>query len=502
MLAAVVPVASEPTATALLLTTFAVLLGLSIVMSHASERVGIPIVLVFLLIGMVAGSEGLGHIPFDDYAFSFRLGTIALVFILFDGGLNTSLAAVRQFGGPVVVLATLGVLGTALVVAVGGRVLGLDWSAALLLGAVVSSTDAAAVFAVLRGSGIQLKRRVGVTLEAESGINDPVAVLLTTALTQNLVQHGSLIGWHVALDVGLQMSVGGALGIATGFGGRWLLSRVRLPGGGLYAVLSLALACFAFGATTVLHGSGFLAVYVAAVVLGDGPLPYRAGLLRVHDAMGWLSQITMFLVLGLLVVPSRLLAVAPLGLALALVLAFIARPVVVSLCLAPFRYPRRDMAFIGWVGLRGAVPIVLALFPVLGGAPGAQRIFNLVFFIVVVTAVVPGGTVAWAARRLRLESSEPPGPPAILEIESREPLTGELLSFYIDEALDITGVPLAELPFPESASVTLIVRGRELIAPKGATVLEPGDHIYVLTTADDRALVQLLFGRPERGWGG
>src|SRR5688572_21593449 len=249
--------AAEPLATAILLTTFGILLGVSIMFSRASARFGIPTVLIFLGIGILAGSEGIGGIPFENYAFSFRIGTIALVLILFDGGLNTPAAAVRQVAKPAGVLATLGVLGTAGVVAAGAHVLGFDWPQALLLGAVVSSTDAAAVFAALRGSGIHLKRRVGATLEIESGVNDPMAVILTVALTRNLIAPGEAVWWRVVGSVALEMVIGGVLGYGLGRGGRLLLSRFRLTAGGLYPALMLTLAFLAFGVTTLLHGSGF-----------------------------------------------------------------------------------------------------------------------------------------------------------------------------------------------------------------------------------------------------
>lgn len=490
-------IAAEPIPTAVLLTTVGTLLGISILFSRATERVSVPVALIFLVTGILAGSEGLGGIAFENYALSFRLGSIALVLILFDGGLNTSLDAVRRYAPPAGVLATVGVLGTAALTAVGARLLGLPWPTALLIGAVVSSTDAAAVFAVLRGSGIHLKRRVGVTLEVESGANDPMAVILTVVLTENLVAPASGIGWRLPLEVLQQIGVGAAFGVAIGYGGRLLLARLRLPTVGLYPVLTLAIAFVSFGVPTLFQGSGFLSVYVAALVLGNGTLPYRPGLLRVHDALAWLSQITMFLMLGLLVFPSRLVDVAGVGLGVGIFLTVIARPVVVALCLAPFKYPRKEVLYISWVGLRGAVPIILATFPVLVGAPGAGRIFDLVFFIVVVNSIVPGTTVAWVARKLGLESAEPPMPKAVLEIESMQPLSGELMSFYIDPALVVAGVPLTELPFPEGAAATLIVRGQELIAPKGSTVLLPGDHVYVFARPEDKAFIQLMFGRPE-----
>jgi cell volume regulation protein A len=498
---------AEPAATAALLAIFGVLLIVSVLFSRATERFTVPVALVFLVVGMLAGSEGLVGIPFDDYAFAFRLGTIALALILFDGGLNTPLQSVRQAIRPAAVLATVGVAGIAGAVAIVAVWLGFPVGQALLLGAVVSSTDAAAVFSVLRGSGISLKWRVGTTLEVESGINDPMAVILTMTLTGHLVQSGATasiagdaalgLALRVAVEVLVQMLVGGALGVAIGHAGRLLLLRVRLPAGGLYPVVTLAFAFLAFALPTLVHGSGFLAVYVAAVIIGNTPLSFRPGLVRVHDALAWLAQIAMFLVLGLLIFPSRLLDVAWVGLALALALALVARPLVVALCLAPFRFPASDVAYVGWVGLRGAVPIILATFPVLAGAPGAHRIFDVVFFIVVISAFLPGATVPWITRRLGLESTAPPKPGAVLEIESLQPLEGELLSFNVDEALAVAGVPLAELPFPEGAAATLIVRGRRIIAPKGQTTLEPGDHVYVLTRPEDRPFIELMFGTPD-----
>ena len=261
--------------------------------------------------------------------------------------------------------------------------------------------------------------------------------------------------------------------------------------------MTLAIGFLAFGVPTFLHGSGFLSVYVAALVLGNGPLPYRAGLMRVHHALAWLGQVVMFLVLGLLVFPSRLFDVAGIGLLLAIFLAVVARPVVVALCLWPFAYRAREVAYIGWVGLRGAIPIILATIPVLAGAPGASRIFDVVFFIVVVNALVPGATVGWVTRKLGLEGSEAPSSPAVLEIESMQPLNGELMSFYIDDALAVAGVSLADLPFPDGASVTMIVRGKDVVPPKGSTTITVGDHVYVFARTEDRPVIHLMFGRAE-----
>jgi cell volume regulation protein A len=316
-------------------------------------------------------------------------------------------------------------------------------------------------------------------------------------LTQNLLTPGSAAGFRIPAEIAVQLVMGGAVGVAAGYGGRHLLGRLTLLSGGLYPVMTLSLGLLAFGVATLVHGSGFLAVYLAGLLLGNGPLPYRTGLLRVHDALAWLSQVGMFLILGLLVYPSRLLDVAWVGLGIALLLAFVVRPLVVALCLVPFRYPGREVLYIGWVGLRGAVPIVLATFPVLAGAPAAGRLFDIVFFVVVITALVPGATVAWVTQRLGLQTREPPAPQAVLAIESRQPLQGELMSFYIDEALVVSGMPLEDLPLPEGAAVTLIVRKNQLVPPRPGTRLETGDHVHLIASPEDRGFIQLMFGRPE-----
>lgn len=486
----------EPLATAVALAVTGVLLAVSVVASRTSGRLGVPVAILFLLVGIAAGSQGLGRIAFDDYRLAFRVGTVALVLILFDGGLNTPLANLRRVFAPAAVLATAGVAGTAGIVALGARALGAGWSQALLLGAIVSSTDAASVFSVLRASGVHLRRRVALVLEAESGMNDPMAVILTLAFTQALAA-GSGLSPAILAEAALQLGVGLAGGAVVGFAGRWLVEHVRLPAGGLYPVLTLAIAFVAFGAPTLLGGSGFLAVYVAAVVLGNAKLPYGSGILRVHDAIAWFSQVSMFLLLGLLATPSRLLGVAGAGLALAFLLAFVARPAVVAALLAPFGFARRELALVGWVGLRGAVPIILATYPVLAGVPGATRVFDLVFFVVVVSTLVQGATIRRLAGALGLEVPAPPPPRAALEIVSTQNLSGEVLSFYVEPASAVAGSPISDLPFPEATAVMLVVRGRDLVAPRGSTVLRPGDHVWVFSAPEDKEMVQLLFGRAE-----
>jgi cell volume regulation protein A len=457
-----------------------------VLVSRAARRLTVPVALLYLAVGVLADELG---INFTDYHLAFRLGTISLVLILFDGGLNTPITAVKSALWPASMLATVGVAGTALIVGFAAHLIGFPWHAALLLGAIVSSTDAAAVFSVLRGSRVELRKRVTTTLELESGLNDPLAVMLTIALTAAQTPHLWLLP--------IELAVGFTVGWSVGEGGRRLLPRLGLTTQGLLPVFTVAMAFLSFGVASLIHGSGFLATYVTAVLFGNARIPYRAGLHRVHDALAWLSQVLMFVVLGLLSQPSRLPAVAPIGLAIGLVLAFVARPLPALLCLLPFQFRWRDRAFVSWVGLRGAVPIVLAIFPVLHGVPEAQRIFDVVFFVVVVNTLLPGATVKWAARFFGVQVKSSPPPAAVLEITSTESLNGEVLAFYIEPASAVAGARIADLPLPDGASVSLITRGSELITPRGPTELRAGDHVHVFCRRDDKPLVLLLFGREE-----
>lgn len=485
---------SEPLPTAIFLAAVGILMAVSVLASRASGRLGLPVAFLVLGVGILAGSEGIGGIPFEDYTLGFRIGTTALALILFDGGLRTPMAEIRSVWRPAGVLATFGVALTASVMAVGARGLGIPWPTALLFGAVVSSTDAAAVFSILRGGGVSLQKKLQETLEVESGSNDPMAVILTFSLTSAIMGGG--ITWTLVPMVLVQLVVGGATGLAFGYLGRFALRHARLPVGGLYPVLTCSLALTAFGIPTILQGSGFLAVYVAGIVLGAGDVPYRSGLYRVHDAIAWFCQVSMFLVLGLLVAPSRLIAVAFHGVWIALFLLLVARPVAVALSLLPFhrQYTPKEIAFIGWVGLRGAVPITLAMFPLLSDAPGSERLFDLVFFVVVISSAAQGGTLRWLVRKLGFEKPEPPTPSAVLEILGMGRLRGKVLHFFVRPATAAAGSRIVDLPFPADSAVMLIVRDDRLIAPRGGTQLRPGDHVYVITQPDDEPLVHLVFG--------
>ncbi|HMO27450.1 MAG TPA: potassium/proton antiporter [Tepidisphaeraceae bacterium] len=416
--------------------------------------------------------------------------------ILFDGGLNTSISSVRAVILPASLLATIGVLMTAGIVALFARLFGLSWPAAMLLGAVVSSTDAAAVFAVLRGGSLTLRPRVGRTIEVESCINDPMAVILTTTLIAIFSGEQRAVS-AVLLDVPLQLAIGVGVGIVIGLLAGAVLCRLQLRTTGLYPAFTLAMAMGAFGLATVAWGSGFLAVYVAGLVMGNTRMPQHSGLIRVHDALAWLSQIGMFLMLGLLVFPSRLLDILWIGLAMAIIVAGIARPAAGFACLAPIRYPTRETLYVSWIGLRGAVPIILATFPVLANVPEADRVFNIVFFIVVASAIFPGATIRWVTRRMNMDIPQRPTPPAVLEINSIHRMDGNIQSFHIDDSVAVCNALLAEIEFPQGVSVLLIVRDRSPIPAKGKTRLQAGDHVYLFFPDAERTFIELLFGSPE-----
>lgn len=483
--------------TALLLTAAGFLIGFSALFSRQIDRLGIPIVLLFLVLGMLGGSEGIGGIAFEDYELAVRVGTAYLVLILFDGGMNTALASVRNVMLPAGLLATMGVALTAGLLACFARLLGLSWSEAWVLGAIVSSTDAAAVLAVLRGGGVHLRPRVGDTLEVESCMNDPMALILTVSMVE-LALAPETLGWGLLWEVPVQLAVGGVVGIAAGFGGRYVITRVPPSTIGLYPALTVSLAFLSFGIASNLFGSGLLAAYVAGLVLGNGPLPYRSGLDRVHNALAWLSQIGLFLMLGLLIFPSRLVPIAGIGLGVGLFLTFVARPLAVLLCLLPFRYSYREIGYIGWIGLRGSVPIILGVFPVLADTPGADRVFNIVFFVVVLSTILPGSTIRFVSRWLRQAIPEEPRPSAVLEINSARPFNNEFASFFIEPEAAVCGASLSQIALPPDAAVMIVVRGSELLAARGQTVLEPGDHVYVFFRPADRPFIELLFGHSER----
>lgn len=463
----------------------ALLLIVGIGASKASHRLSVPALLLFLLIGMLAGSEGPGGIPFDDPMLAQFVGVVALAFILFVGGLDTDQATIRQVVWQGLSLSTLGVFITAvLVAAFAVQALGFGWTEGMLLGAIVSSTDAAAVFSVLRSQRVGLKGATKPLLELESGSNDPMAVFLTTAVLGLLTKPGNPVVSLIPLFL-LQMAVGAALGYGMGKATIWALNRLRLQTEGLYPVVTVAAVLLTYSGTTLLYGNGFLAVYLAGIVMGGGDFIHKRSLMRFHDGVAWLMQMVMFLVLGLLVFPSRLLPVTGTALLAALFLMFVARPVAVFIGLLAARLRFRQKVLVSWVGLRGAVPIVLATFPYQAGVPHADVYFNLVFFIVLTSVLLQGTTITFLARRLKLDAPLPARRQYPLEFVPATKTNSDLVEVEVPETSPAIGSRIMDLKLPRSALVVLVSRGDDFIAPRGATVLDRGDRMLVLAEKRD-----------------
>lgn len=458
----------------------AVLLLLGVLASRAADQVGVPALLLFLITGMIVGSEGTGWIPFEDAPIAAAIGTVALALILFSGGLDTDWKSVRPVLPHAFGLSTAGVAITAFAVGLAVHLLvGFTLLEGMLLGAIISSTDAAAVFAVLRSKGVHLRGQLRPLLELESGSNDPMAVFLTVAILQYLTIPSASVS-DLALGFLFQMPLGAAVGYASGRLGVFLVNRIGLGYEGLYAVLTFSLALFTYGLAYVIGGNGFLAVYVAGIVIGNRPLIHRRTLLLFHEGMAWLMQITMFLTLGLLVFPSRLVPVIGEGLLIAIVLMFVARPLAVFLCLIPSRLTVREKAFLSWVGLRGSVPIVLATYPLVAGIPRADEIFNLVFFVVLLSVLAQGATVPLAAWLLGVDAPPPVRRNYPLEFNPVEGLKSELKELTIPAGSPWAGRAVVDLSLPSGLLIVMIARKNEFVQPKGSTRLEVGDTLLVL----------------------
>jgi cell volume regulation protein A len=362
-----------------------------------------------------------------------------------------------------------------------------------LLASIISSTDAAAVFAVLRSRSMNVRERVAATLEVESGSNDPMAVIMTIAcieLVMGRIEAGPGLVWLFAKQLGLGALIGWGVGRLANFA----LTHIRLDVVGLYSVLASALGLLAFGTAAILGGSGFLAVYIAGIVIGSRRVPFKSGVFVFHDGMAWLAQIAMFVVLGLLSFPSRLIAAAGPALLVSAVLILAARPAAVWLCLLPFRFSWREMAFIAAGGLKGAVPIVLGMYPLLAGLPGATDVFDVVFFAVLVSAVTQGWTLPWLGRLFRVSEAPTSTPPVVLEISSLRDVDGDIVEYAVTPDSRASRRRVRDLALPDGALVAMIVRGSELIPPRGSTLIEPDDHVFVLTRPGLRELVDRIFG--------
>lgn len=471
------------------------LLFISIVASDISSRMGVPLLLVFLCLGMLAGEDGPGGIRHDDFEASYVVGTLALAIIIFDGGMRTRKETFRVALAPAAVLATMGVVGTAGLLGVfAAWALGIGWLEGMLLGSIVGSTDAAAVFALLRNAGATLKERVASTLEIESASNDPMAIFLTIALLEVLVAGGTSLDASVLVSFVKQFGIGAVLGPAGGWLLVRLINRLTLITG-LYPLLAAAGGLVIFAVTAQLGGSGFLAIYLAGLILGNSRLQAGQNILRVHDGLAWLSQIVMFVLLGLLLTPSQLVDIALPALVVAAFLMLVARPVAVFLCLLPFRFPWREQAYIGWVGLRGAVPVVLAMFPMIYGAENARLYFNVAFFIVLVSLLLQGWTIAPAARWLKLEVPPPTEPLQRVTLDVPGHFEHEILCYQVRAGSLIAGHALAqtEAELPEDAHVMAVMREGKPLPLRPDLVFAAGDYVYLIAQADDLAYLSKLF---------
>jgi cell volume regulation protein A len=454
---------------------------LAILAVRLSVGVGLPSLLVYLLIGVLLGEGGPGGLEFEKAELAHALGFGALVVILAEGGLTTPWPKIRPVMRMGISLATIGVAVSVAIMAVAGHYLfGLRWEVAVLLGAVTSPTDAAAVFSVLRR--VPLPSRLIGSLEAESGLNDAPTVVLVTLISTG-GHHGFLE--FLGIVVG-ELTLGVVMGLAVGFGGVALMRRVALPASGLYPLAVMSLAVIAYAGTAVLHGSGFAAVYVAALVLGNGDLPHRAATRSFSEGLAWLAQIGLFVMLGLLASPGRIgLETVGLAIVAGLVLTFVARPVSVLVSALAQPMPARELAFLSWAGLRGAVPIVLATIPLAAGVAGSERLFDIVFVFVVIYTLLTGPTLPWVARVLKVARRSEPRDLDV-EVAPLERVAADLLQITISPKSRLHGVEVGELRLPSGASVALVVRGGNTLVPERRTVLRHGDDLLVVTPRKQR----------------
>jgi len=463
----------------------AILILLSVFSSKVSDKFAVPALLLFLSIGMLAGSDGVGGIYFDNYKAAKSIGVFALIFIIFSGGLDTGWKKVKPLLPAGLLLSTIGVLVTALIVGV-SAVLVLKFSLleGLLLGAIVSSTDAAAVFSILRSKKISLKGNLAPLLELESGSNDPMAVFLTVSFMGILTSMRHSIWGLVPLFI-LDMGVGLLVGYLMAKLTILIINKIKLGFEGLYPVLTVALVFFTYASASLIKGNGFLAVYLLGLLMSKEEFAYKKSLTRFYEGIAWLMQIAMFLTLGLLIFPSQIPAIAGKGLLIAVALILLARPASVFLCLIPFKYSFSEKMMISWVGLRGAVPVILATFPLLAGIPQAHMIFNIVFFVTSISVLVQGTTIPFVSRLLKVDAPLDTKKRYPIEFEKAEGFESSLTDIIVPYNSEVVGKTIAEIKVPLESLVVLISRGEKFIVPNGTTVIEGGDVLLVLTNDED-----------------
>lgn len=467
------------------------LLLIGVFATKFSSRFGLPALVLFILVGII-----LNHFLYFDNTFITQLvGTFALIIILFEGGMQTKYTTIRPVIGTALSLATIGVVVTTVIVGFSAVfILGLTIEEGLLVGAIVGSTDAAAVFSVLGGKNI--KERITATLEAESGSNDPMAVFLTVTLIDWIMkpEHSIL---HLVWSFILEMGLGLALGLAFGWLAVKVINAINFDSSGLYPVMAIAFAILTYGVTALLHGSGLLAVYVMALVLGNSDLTYRQSILQFNKGFGWMMQITMFMMLGLLVFPADLPSIVMQGLLLSLLLMLIARPVGVFISTLFAKFTFREKILISWAGLRGAVPIVLATYPLMSGLPNGKLFFNVVFFVVFTSAVIQGASITPLAVKLGLVNEDGDTKYSLLELVALGKTKSEINHLHIHAGMRVIGKELQQLELPEDVLVTAVIRGEQIITPRGNTVIAEGDTLYILGPKSQRERIKEIFSYRE-----